>query len=71
MTNNPFLSPQLDLEDSYSREEYTDLHEPLSDFIEEDEDIDIGMCFCGAYGEAGKVHVRMIDGHMEECGEYL
>jgi hypothetical protein len=38
----------------------------------EDNDIDIGVCWCGQYGEAGKIHNRLTDyGKMEECGEYL
>lgn len=39
--------------------------------VEEGEDIDIGVCWCGQYGNLGRIHNRMIDGQMEECGEYL
>jgi hypothetical protein len=38
---------------------------------DDEEDIDIGICWCGQYGRLGSIHNRMIDGQMEECGEYL
>jgi hypothetical protein len=45
----------------------------LDAFIHEDEDVDIGVCICGAYGIAGGTHYAKPspDEPLEECGTFL